>query len=101
MPLNARWRFTHAALQYAPEEPGVFTLWDRGELIYIGSARRPATLREALLGHLAGANPCTRTATHYGWQIDCLDPEAAERRFVSSLCDDGRALPRCNRRPAR
>lgn len=79
-----------------PELSGVFALWEGKELIYIGRAVRPASLRSALEEHLRGAHPCTARASRYAWQL-ALDPVAKERELLAQYRARHRIFPRCNR----
>lgn len=90
-----QWHFIDYLIQEAPEVPGVFTLWRSGRLIYVGKAMRPATIRSVLLHHLAGLSECTRTATHYSWEMSCTPEERAED-FIARWIAAGNPLPRCN-----
>lgn len=69
-----RYRFTRTVVQGAPDEPGVYTLWDGDELVYYGRAPR---LREALLARLDKA----LAATHYSWEL-CANPAAREAELL-------------------
>jgi hypothetical protein len=98
MPFSGgRYRFTRSMLEGAPAERGVYALWEGDELIYYGcAAGGEASIQSALLEHLAGrAGPCTRGATHYGWEI-VLDPAAREAELLREYRAAFRRLPRCN-----
>jgi hypothetical protein len=75
-----RYKFTRTVLQGAPDERGVYALWDGDELVYYGRASaRPgsgATIRACLLGHLERTR-----ATHYSWEV-CADPAAREAQLL-------------------
>lgn len=94
---GGRYRFTRNMVEGAPAEPGVYALWQDEELIYYGRAAGGAlTLQHALLEHLMGrAGPCTREATHYGWEIS-LYPVAREAELLAEYKSANRRLPRCN-----
>lgn len=94
---GGRYRFTRTMVEGAPTEPGVYALWQDEELIYYGRAAGGAlNLQQALLEHLVGrAGPCTREATHYGWEIS-LYPVAREAELLAEYKAAHRRLPRCN-----
>jgi hypothetical protein len=62
----------------APEDQGVYALWDGEELVYYGRG----SIRARLLDHFDGhVDPLTRRATHYGWEM-CADPAAREAELL-------------------
>ena len=78
---SQRYKFTRTVLQGAPEEAGVYALWDGDELIYYGRAvgrnEGPgATIRSCLLAHLERTR-----ATHYSWEV-CADPATREAELL-------------------
>lgn len=80
----------------APDDPGVYALWENDEVIYYGHARGGgATIQSCLRQHLGGANPCTARATHYGWEISA-NPPARELELQGEFEKAHRRLPRCN-----
>jgi hypothetical protein len=80
----------------APDDPGVYALWENDEVIYYGHARgEGATIQSCLRQHLEGANPCTARATHYGWEISA-NPRAREVELQNEFEKAHRRLPRCN-----
>jgi hypothetical protein len=68
-----RYRFARTVVQGAPNEPGVFALWDGDELVYYGRARR---LRDALAERLGRA-----AVTHYSWELS-QDPATREAELL-------------------
>jgi hypothetical protein len=73
-----RYRFSRLVIAGAPEDQGVYALWDGEELIYYGRGG----IRQRLLDHFHGrVDPLTRRATHYGWEI-CNDPAAREAELL-------------------
>ncbi len=77
----------------APAQPGVYALYQRGELIYYGSS---TSIRDRLLSHYRGVNGrCTQSATHFNFEITSryLEREAELLREYKRV--HGR-LPRCN-----
>jgi hypothetical protein len=80
----------------APDDPGVYALWENDEVIYYGHARgEGATIQSCLRQHLEGANPCTARATHYGCEISA-NPRAREVELQKEFEKAHRRLPRCN-----
>ena len=74
-----RYRFTRVVIAGAPEDQGVYALWDGEELIYYGRGG----IRERLLDHFHGrVDPLTRRATHYGWEM-CKDAAAREAELLA------------------
>jgi len=70
-----RYRFTRIVITGAPDERGVFALWDGEEIVYYGRADGSgSTIRSRLLDqYLADPN----RATHYSWEVS-PDPAARE-----------------------
>lgn len=98
MPISSElFPFTARLLAGAPEEPGVYALWEDGEITYIGHAQgRGTTIRSRLVDHFAGTlSPCTRRATHYSWEIS-LKPAAREAELLEDYRKANARLPRCN-----
>ena len=79
---EARRPFTPAEVMYAPAVAGVYLLWDREALIFIGEARSPDTVLSKLMDHYCGrAKPSN--ATHCGWEIS--DSAARWRRWLGQV----------------
>lgn len=99
MPLpEKKWPFTRVNIEYAPEDPGVFILWERDEVIYIGRATR-STIKAELLAHQDGAaGACTMKATHYSWEITMLS-HAREAALLQEFRAEFERAPRCNEKP--
>lgn len=89
--LERRFRFTGVVIAGAPVEPGVYTLWQNGEVIYYGRAQAGATIRSRLQEHLAAG----AEATHYGWEIS-REPAARERELLAQFREAFGRLPRLN-----
>ena len=80
----------------APPDPGVYALWENEELIYYGHAvGGAATIQSCLRGHLDRRDPCTSSATHYGWEITS-HPTAREAELLHEYERARGRLPRCN-----
>ena len=89
--------FTAALIAAAPEQAGVYTLWQDGEAIYIGRALGGATtVRSRLVDHFSGREgDCTRRTTHYSWEI-ARDPAAREVELLREHQARFARAPRCN-----
>ena len=86
-----RYRFSRVVLSGAPNEPGVYTLWQHEEVIYYGRAQGEASIRSRLLEHFqAGVE-----ATHYSWEIS-REPAARESELLSEFRRTFGRLPRLN-----
>ena len=74
-----RYRFTRIVIAGAPDDRGVFALWDREELVYYGRADGSgSTIRSRLLDqYLSHPN----RATHYSWEL-CADPASRELELL-------------------
>jgi hypothetical protein len=96
MPLpEKKWAFTRTNLEFAPDDPGVFVLWDGEEVIYIGRATR-STIKAELLAHQDGTHgDCTMRASHYSWEITMLS-EARETALLAEFRAQFSRPPRCN-----
>jgi hypothetical protein len=93
-----RYPFTQAMIELAPQEPGVFGLFDGEELIYIGCAIGGAhsTLRNLLSQHCRGVyGACTAKATAYTWEIS-LHARMREAQLLSLYSRDTGRSPRCH-----
>ena len=101
MALDQTWEFTALMVASAPGEPGVYALWERGELIYYGAALGGAmTIRSRLGDHFSGRDSaCTVRATHYSWELS-LDPRAREAALLDEYRAAHHRLPRCNAKAA-
>ncbi len=91
-----QWAFTPYMVAQVPELPGVFAIWEKEEVVYIGRAVRPATLRAILEEHLRGQHSCTARASHYAWQLS-FEPARKERELLAAYRTRHGAFPRCNR----
>lgn len=91
-----RYRFNRVVLAGAPDEPGVYALWQGDELIYYGRATRTheggATIRSRLMEHFEN-HPAA--ATHYSWEISRA-PAARESELLEQFRQAFGRLPRLN-----
>ena len=96
-----RYPFTRPIIEYAPhDEGGVYVLWDGDEVIYIGRTGNAHTIRTCLVEHVEGVRGgCTRTATHYSWEITIWDA-ARETELLALFARENRRDPRCQQESA-
>ena len=96
-----RYPFTRGIIEYAPHDSGgVYVLWDADEVIYIGRTGRETNIRACLLEHLDGTRGnCTRSATHYSWEITIWD-SARETELLALFARENRKDPRCQQSSA-
>ena len=74
-----RYRFTRIVIAGAPEDAGVYALWDGEEVVYYGRADGDAsTIRSRLLDHYHDGQ---RRVTHYSWEL-CKDPVTREAELL-------------------
>jgi len=97
MPIaSPRYALTAVMVSGAPNDPGVFALWEHDELIYYGHARgESATIQSCLREHLGRQFACTAGATHYGWEISA-NPAQREADLLREFERQHKRLPRCN-----
>jgi hypothetical protein len=60
-----KYGFNAWSIAGAPDDSGVYVLWEREELLYVGRALR---IRTQLLEHYA-RRVAPHDATHYGWEL--------------------------------
>jgi hypothetical protein len=97
---HKRWPFTEGMLQYAPDDPGVYILWDGDEAIYIGRALGKESVKTCLLAHRAGSRgECSSKATHYSWAISVW-PASMETELFAEFHRQYKRDPRCHDKAA-
>jgi hypothetical protein len=97
-----RYPFLRAALEYAPEEPGIYALFDGDELVYVGRAgdRGDHSIKACLLRHQDGRHgECTMKAKTYTWEIT-LWASARETEILAAFYRRHRRDPRCQSKVA-
>jgi hypothetical protein len=101
MPLDlVRYPFADYAITVAPDDPGVYVLWEHEELTYIGKAQgENSTIRSRLLDRFYLRHQCGCRPTHYSWQL-ASDPERREHEMLLEHLQSFEALPRCNKSKA-
>jgi hypothetical protein len=93
MPIaSPRYGFNRTMVSGAPPDSGVLALWEGDELIYYGRAQ---SIQSQLHKHLERSEPCTRRATHYGWEISS-NPAVREAELLREYRRAHGRLPRCN-----
>jgi hypothetical protein len=96
---RARYPFNRRMLEGAPDESGVYALFEDDELVYVGAAHDGMTIRACLLLHQDGSGgACTSKATAYAWEIT----RWANARSTEILADFFRLTrkdPRCQSKP--
>ena len=99
MPIaSPRYALTATMVSGAPNDPGVYALWENDELIYYGHARgESATIQSCLKQHLDDGNAWA--ATHYGWEISA-NPPLREAELLREFERAHKRLPRRNSRGA-
>jgi len=98
MPISGnRYDLTDDNLDKAPDEAGVYALYDGDELIYIGRAQGgTTTIRSRLKDHKSGrAGACTQNATTYRRE-PTSDSVSRERALLDEYKRPNGRLPRCN-----
>jgi hypothetical protein len=86
-----RYRFARLVIAGAPEDAGVYTLWEHDEIVYYGRADGSSTIRSRLAEHLRAG----MRATHYAWEL-CRDPAAREAELLGEHERAFGRLPRFN-----
>lgn len=83
--------FTAGNIAAVPDGPGVYFLYRRGRLIYIGLATQNRTLRSELARHHRGEHgPCTQAATGFDYEVD-PQPLALYRNYCAIYSNVSRA----------
>ncbi len=98
MPISDdRYSFTAENLDKAPNEAGVYALYDGDSLIYIGRAQGGSvTIRSRLKDHKAGRDgPCTKAATSYKREVTSQSV-SREKELLDEYYNTNRRLPKCN-----
>lgn len=82
-----RYRFSRIVIAGAPDDVGVYALWEDDELVYYGRG----AIRTRLLQHFERGE----RATHYSWEL-CADPAAREAALLDEHERAFGRLPRYN-----
>jgi hypothetical protein len=87
-----RYRFARLVIAGAPEDAGIYTLWEYEEIVYYGRADGgSSTIRSRLEEHFRAG----MRATHYAWEL-CRDPAAREAELLGEHERAFGRLPRFN-----
>ena len=82
MPIaSPRYPFTEAAVAGAPDDPGVYALFQDQQIVFYGIAAGVATIQSRLKAHLSGMIHPDQ-ATHYAWEI-ARDPERKRAELLA------------------
>lgn len=97
MPIKKpKYKLSRAMVEAAPDEQGLYALWEDDELIYLGRASASGNIRERLIEHLSRRLcPCAEKATHYSWELS-LRPATREVEILEQFLAEFGRLPRCN-----
>ena len=90
-------RFAEDSIGTAPEQEGVYALYQGNELIYIGKAEPGDSIKSRLQKHLLGLDPCIEKATAYRYEV-CDNPRRREELYLQVYEMSYLKLPRCNAR---
>ncbi len=101
MPIGGTtYAFSQENIDNAPDQAGVYALYDEGTLIYIGRATGgTVTIRSRLRDHKAGREgPCTKSATHCKREVTTSPVKREEELLEEYKRTHNGKLPRCNER---
>ena len=92
-----KYPFTTKNVNLAPQEHGVYALYDNNITIYIGrAAGESVTIRSRLQDHKSGREgPCTQGATHYRREVTSR-AVSREKELLEEYYNQNGRLPRCN-----
>jgi len=95
MPVEgSSYTFNEKSIGNSPNEPGVYALYNGGQLIYYGSSTK--SIRDRLQRHHNGdEGVCTQDATSYKRET-CSNGLSRERALLTAFQDHNGQLPRCN-----
>jgi len=90
---------THANLESLPEQSGVFTLYEEGQMIFIGRADGSGhTIRSVVLDHKEGRiGACTQQFDHYTREVT-LNVALRYRELLRRHARKYHRFPKCNDR---
>jgi hypothetical protein len=90
-----RYPFTRAIIENAPEESGLYGLFDGDDFIFLGKTGAMASIKSCLLWHLVGAGgECTAKAKTYTWELS-FSPAARELEILARYVQTLGRKPRC------
>ena len=90
--------FTDPNISIAPQLSGIYRLYRRDKLIYIGKAAgATSTIRSRLQDHKAGREgQCTAHATEFDFEVNAAPEAREEELLLAFTLFHGGRLPRCN-----
>ena len=92
-----RYPFAGYAIESAPEDPGVYVLWEGTEITRVGLATSPnGGIKTELLDLFTKRKECPCSPTHYSWVLSG-DPVTLASSLLREHSRDFVRLPRCNR----
>ena len=95
-----RYPFLGAVIEGAPEEYGVYLLWEHDELTYVGTVDSgSASIRTRLRDHFSGQITCACKPTHYSWRLS-RSPGVLAREVLAEYRLKSQTEPRCNKTAA-
>ena len=96
---NRHWTFSPLVVSGAPEEPGVYALFEDDELIYYGCAVQGSTIRAALQEIMTrvhdGRAGCLQRVNRYTWEIT-YRPRLREAELLREFELAHQHAPHCN-----
>src|SRR5262245_46549473 len=100
MPIaNRHWSFKPLVISGAPDEPGVYALFEDEEVIYYGCALQGTTIQSALFSILqrvqSGQGGCLQRVNRYTWEIS-YRPRLREAELLREYETEHLHQPRCN-----
>jgi hypothetical protein len=103
VPIVSRtWSFNPLVVSGAPDEPGVYALFEDDEVVYYGCAVHGSTIQSALSEILTrvreGHGGCLQRVTRYSWEITPR-PRLREAELLREFEQAHLHPPRCNRAP--
>jgi hypothetical protein len=101
MPIaNRHWSFNPTVVSGAPDEPGVYALFEDEEIVYYGCAMQGSTIQSALHEILTrvrdGRGGCLQRVNRYSWEITHR-PRLREAELLREFEQANQQPPRCNR----
>jgi hypothetical protein len=96
MPIaSPRYPFTRSSLAGAPNDPGIYALFQNDELLFYGLAVGAGTIQSKLIAHMSGVIDPDH-ATHYAWEIARFPEQRLDELLAEYKALHGR-VPKFNR----
>jgi len=90
-----RLRFLEKYVHAVPQEPGIFCLWDRAHLVYVGRTAPQSNLRAEVQHALRMAMADDLSATHFTFEVTTV-PKTRAARELREHFERWGGLPRYN-----